>query len=58
MKWWNEWTRKREGWVERKRRIQRTFNERIAAVTERRVPAVATVPVPVVPRTSPNRGEK
>jgi hypothetical protein len=58
MKWWNEWTRKHEGWTERRRRVQRLFAEGIGQVTGDREPALVPVSVPVTPPAVPNRGEE
>jgi hypothetical protein len=44
MKLWNQWTGKHEGWVERRRRFQEMFAEKIAQVTGERMPEVVTVP--------------
>ncbi len=59
MKWWNQWTRRHDdGWVERKRRALKMFNEKISEATGQKVPAVAYVTVPELRVTVPNRGEK
>ena len=56
MKLWNEWTRKHDGWVERKRRFQEVFAEKIAQATGQRIPALVTVPERR--ESVPKRGEK
>jgi hypothetical protein len=56
MKLWNQWTRKHEGWVERRRRFQEMFAERVARVIDQRVPAVVTVPESR--ESLPKRGEE
>lgn len=58
MKRWNEWTRKQDGWVERRRRLQKQFVEAIARVTTPRPPAVAPLTVPEMRPTVPVRGEE
>jgi len=55
---WKQWLRKRDGWVERKRRFQREFAEGFREAARQKVPAVATA---AVPETSPairKRGAK
>jgi hypothetical protein len=58
MKRWNEWTRKHEGWVERRRRFQKVSGQRISETAGQKVPAVAGVTVPETRVTVSNRGEK
>lgn len=56
---WNEWTRKRkDGWVERRRRFRRLFAERFRAVMGQEEPAVVGVTIPGSRATDPNRGER
>jgi len=43
MKGWNQWTRKRDGWVERKRRFQKMFAESVRSATREQVPQVPAV---------------
>jgi hypothetical protein len=58
MKRWNQWTRKHEGWVERRRRFQKMFAERIPKAAGQKVPAVAGGIVPETRVTVASRGEK
>ena len=58
MKRWNQRTRILDAWVERKRRFQKMFAERIRLGTGALVPAVATVPAPETPRRPVVRGEE
>jgi hypothetical protein len=46
MQLWKRWSRKLDGWVERRRRFQNTSSEKTAAPAGQRVPAVAGVTVP------------
>lgn len=55
---WNEWTRTRDGWVERKRRFQKMFGEKILRVVNPKARAVAVATVPASPVTAPHRDEK
>ena len=57
MKWWNQLTRKRDGWVERKRRFQTMFAAKIQGPAGEKVPAVAGVTVDTRVEV-PNRGGK
>jgi hypothetical protein len=49
MKLWNQWSRKLDGWVERRRRVQKTGPERALELAGQEVPVVlgATVPTSV-----------
>lgn len=49
MKLWKQWSRKLDGWVERRRRFQKTGVERTLELAGRKAPAVegATVPTNV-----------
>lgn len=58
MKWWNEWTRRHEeGWVERKRRFQRMFDEKISGSAGEPIPALVGATVPAT-RVPPKRGDE
>ena len=49
MKLWNQWSRKLDSWVERRRRFQKTGVERSLELAGKKVPAAegATVPTSV-----------
>ena len=57
MKRWNQWTRKHEGWVERRRRFQKMFAERSPKAAGQKVAAV-DVSVPEIRVAVANRDEK
>lgn len=57
MKLSNQWNRKRDGWVERKRRFQEMFRERFFGA-DRSVPVLVGAPVPAARETVPDRGSK
>jgi len=58
MKRWNQWTRKRDGWVERKRRFQKMFAESVRSATREQVPAVVSATVSQTSATVRIRGEQ
>jgi hypothetical protein len=47
MKLWKQWSRKLDGWVERRRRFQKTATETVRDLAGQRVPAVAVARAPV-----------
>ena len=58
MTWWKQWTRKRDGWVERKRRFQEQVAEGFREVTGQETPALAPVPVSETVVPARDRGAK
>jgi hypothetical protein len=58
MKRWNQRTRKRDGWVERKRRFQKMFAESVRKAIGQQVPAVASATASETPATVRIRGEQ
>ncbi len=46
MKLWKQWSRKLDGWVERRRRFLKTGPERVLDLAGRQVPAVEGARVP------------
>jgi hypothetical protein len=58
MKRWNERTRKPDGWVERRRRLQKLFAESVRSATGERVPALASATASETPATVRIRGEE
>ena len=46
MKLWKQWSRKLDGWVERRRRFQKTGSETLLDLAGRQVPAVEVARVP------------
>jgi hypothetical protein len=57
MSWKNQWNRKREGWVERKRRFRKICVETVQKLAVLKVPATSRAIIPA-PALGPNRGEK
>ncbi len=58
MKRWNQWTRKHDDVVGRRRRILKMSAESIPEAAGQKVPAVAGATVPETRVTVPNRGKK
>jgi len=54
MKLWKQWSRKLDGWVERRRRFQKTDVERTVELAGEKVPAVLGT---TVPASVPESGE-
>ena len=57
MKWWRQWTRKRDGWIERKRRFQKMFAGKIQKRADAEVPDAAGVTDSDTDVGVANRGE-
>ncbi len=47
MKLWKHWSRKLDGWVERRRRFQKTGSERVLELAGRQVPALEVARAPM-----------
>ena len=58
MRWLKQWTRKRDAWVERKRRFQKFFFEKNRESAGEEVPIAAGEPVPDADGLVSERSEK
>lgn len=57
MKWWNKWTRKRGGWVERTRQFEKMLAETFLEGSAQKAPVVAGTDSPAI-RVTSNRDGK
>lgn len=57
MKLWKKLNRRAEGWVERRRRFQKMFADKIPKVLGEPVPALVGVPASDKPKNVTDRGD-
>jgi hypothetical protein len=55
---WNAWTRKLDGWVERKHRFQEMFVKKIVGTAKQETPASAEATSPANRASVPHRGDE